>query len=1262
MLGTITFRAGTTAETTALTVNPATLGLWDTSASPLAVSATNGAITIGAPPAAFTPCASVALVSTEPGASSDILDEFGVGIGADCNRGGGDDNPNQPNTSDVISFLPPEWTVANGVDVPDGTAVGSFDTLAQLGLLNNPCNTILPVNFDLVDATIDRSNVISLPGTANALNILALDFNGNGIINGAELWPSYLTTLGAINGWDFSKLRARLIGANTTTIPGTTVILNFLIFEPGSHLSNVINIDPALGYPAVTVLQDPTRAGSALDPVSSFCAPLEINSVMNGLAGGEAFRTNPGPGNYFFTTLAVARPDADGDGIENALDPCPYNADSNWNPRSPGVITAGESDGDGIPDSCDPFPNTRSVCTAASGIAQTDEDCDGWMNRRDNCPLVVNPSQHDSDLDQIGDACDLNQNVAPGTTRDGGFTFVCLVSQVTIGNGIGTQGVDPRTAQPCDPAAQAPLPGGGGTGGGPDSGGGGGGGANSLTISPANSEIGIGATAPVELVSVPPAESLATWVIDVVFDPAVVRADSCNPVAVPPGGLSVCFIGPQFLERAETAGQEGGADEETITVAGGGLFPETQRGFDDETVLASITFSTVGAVGECSDLTIIVFVHVGPDKSGANTTNPTTTNGEICIVAPTVTPTPTAAATPQPTAHGANRLAISPANSEVGVGATASVELVSVPPAESLATWVIRVVFDPAVVSVDSCTPAFSPTGPPGSVFVSACEADDQEGGPEDETVVAVGAILFPSTRRGLDDETVLASIAFSAVGAVGECSDLTIDVVSHLSPDPSGPETNPTTTDGEICIVTPTVTPTPTPIATGTATATPTATQPAPTPTGAANAPDNLVPFQIDNNPGPCVETNEEPIFTSMCPMWMAVQDGIPGSMLDLEAPEDFCSHSPGDGDIEELVINSAPGICLINETGNCDPNNNGPWYDCVAVQDGNPKKVIDGVAARLAKDGACDGVDLGDVDDFFETISLVLDTGDPLTSIYEARDCDDFTRGKQASPRLVSLIVLEEPPPPSSGPAGYPIIAFADFYIAGCAHESAVVFDESDLDRYCGPDFPEPGHAVVYGRFVNIVSCADSGTAQGATVPVTTVQDGAIAVGQPCPDSSATPTPTPIATGTVTATPTATQAAPTATTTPTATATSSPSLTPTSTPTATPTETPAPTNPPVTASASPTATPTPTTPPAPTDSLAPTPTALAATQTPAGLPTSGGPGDSGSSLLLLTLGLLSLATVVVTWRVSVRIGLSKAPLLTRARRSWTANRWDWE
>ncbi|MEE8543509.1 MAG: hypothetical protein V3S94_06590, partial [Gammaproteobacteria bacterium] len=251
---------------------------------------------------------------------------------------------------------------------------------------------------------------------------------------------------------------------------------------------------------------------------------------------------------------------------------------------------------------------------------------------------------------------------------------------------------------------------------------------------------------------------------------------------------------------------------------------------------------------------------------------------------------------------------------------------------------------------------------------------------------------------------------------------------------------------------------------------------------TGAANVPGDLVPIQIVDNPGDCFTTDEIPIFTSMCGIEMAAQNGDPRGILDLEAPGGYCSYSPGAGEITDLLADGATGICLINENEppSCDPNNNGPWYDCVAIQDGNPKKVLDGIYARLSRDGDCDG-DGNGVDDFDETVDLIFDSdppGDPFTSIYGAHDCSSAD-GMQKSPRLVTLFVLEDEPGPGNG--GYPIIAFAAFYIAGCAHESEVVVSESDLgDRYCGPSYPEPGHAVVYGRFVNLIF-----TGSGISVP---------------------------------------------------------------------------------------------------------------------------------------------------------------------------------
>jgi hypothetical protein len=153
----------------------------------------------------------------------------------------------------------------------------------------------------------------------------------------------------------------------------------------------------------------------------------------------------------------------------------------------------------------------------------------------------------------------------------------------------------------------------------------------------------------------------------------------------------------------------------------------------------------------------------------------------------------------QAEAGSSNQLSIDPASKDIGVGASASVNLVSMAPTESLAAWVVNVSFDETVVGFNSCTAIGSPAG---AVAVSFCDELDTGGGPDSDTAVAGGAILFPTTERGLDGTNTLATITFDAIGTVGECSDLTITVIDHLGPDPNASNTNPTTIDGEICIV----------------------------------------------------------------------------------------------------------------------------------------------------------------------------------------------------------------------------------------------------------------------------------------------------------------------------------------------------------------------------------------------------------------------------------------------------------------------------
>jgi hypothetical protein len=449
----------------------------------------------------FAPCATLQLSSTAPNAPSDLQGQFGLGLNAACEPFSSPDVM-QWNSGGLITFAPKEWTVAKAGDVDIGAKVGKFDSKAILGLLNNGCNTILNVPFDLFNGTIDQGSkvdkrpVLDENGNPNPDLLFPMrDVDGNGVPDSAEKWPSYLNAVAERAGMKFDGLRARFVGVNTNAVSGTTVVLNFLVFEPGSTVSDEIQLDPLLGYPAVTILQDPSSVASPKDPPNDFCAPLWTSFSLSGTANGKTFRSNPGDGLYNFVTWVNPANDADNDGIENSLDPCATTPTTDWNPRGNSVQNPGDQDGDGIPDACDPQPTSKDQsCNSLMGISNSDEDCDGWANRADNCPLIangvktrenpaINPNppdnQVDDDGDGIGNACD------PHPAEDDGANLpVCIVMQATVGAG-GTASLTPeqvRALTPCDPFApitpqgqtpapatptpvgQTPAPAGGGTG------------------------------------------------------------------------------------------------------------------------------------------------------------------------------------------------------------------------------------------------------------------------------------------------------------------------------------------------------------------------------------------------------------------------------------------------------------------------------------------------------------------------------------------------------------------------------------------------------------------------------------------------------------------------------------------------------------------------------------------------------------------------------------------------------------------------------
>lgn len=396
------------------------------------------------------------------------------------------------NFASVVTFIDPSFsppcsdghasnncpdppTAGTVAEMPNGAIIGKLSADATLALLLSYCGFLqVTVEFVLQSGSVDTATTF----TYNAAS-QAVDNSIDSVTNATNYWPGYsdgATTAGvgdAVNGLEAAverypaflntifdpdgpggvapiQPRARLYGhtnvPNTSSNPAqdTQVPLQFLIFEPGAltSLPGLSNLTADLGYPSVTILNDPTVPGNP-SFVTNFCAPLSSTTVTYGLsqdnncnnalpgsssgdgcprntdcsvppavpadpcphlrnlespsgynneagAGGtcglgtdqgncQVTKLPSATGTYLYRSYSTSFRDLDNDGFENDLDTCPYSVDPTWNPKSVSTTT-GDSAGDGIPDSCDTSPD----------VFGSDQDSDAFLNPQDNCSMRAN--------------------------------------------------------------------------------------------------------------------------------------------------------------------------------------------------------------------------------------------------------------------------------------------------------------------------------------------------------------------------------------------------------------------------------------------------------------------------------------------------------------------------------------------------------------------------------------------------------------------------------------------------------------------------------------------------------------------------------------------------------------------------------------------------------------------------------------------------------------------------------------------------------
>jgi hypothetical protein len=235
-------------------------------------------------------------------------------------------------------------------------------------------------------------------------------------------------------------------GIGLTQVSGDWQMLQNIEFAPGA-LAEAFLANPGtthhpyaklhknLGYTNIVQLNDPTSVILQPNPISDFCSELGTRGMIKGqvdtngaAAGGVVDRitSSSDGGSSFAQSRTMSYRDADGDGIENNFDTCPWQS----NTASEDPYTSTGPDEDMLDSVCDPFP-----------LAKTDDqDSDAYENPQDYCPQVTNSLPGGETDDENNQA--YNDSAPDGGPRQDSIGDDCDGSGVVAGNPAGKGDTD----------------------------------------------------------------------------------------------------------------------------------------------------------------------------------------------------------------------------------------------------------------------------------------------------------------------------------------------------------------------------------------------------------------------------------------------------------------------------------------------------------------------------------------------------------------------------------------------------------------------------------------------------------------------------------------------------------------------------------------------------------------------------------------------------------------------------------------------------